>query len=330
MAIRPPAPVAGVAAPSAPASSHATSLPHRAPGRAVPPLGHERAAPAPRGWLALLWPALRRDRAAAAGAVLLLAMVLAVALGPLVYHQSPTLLDPAQRLQGPSQLHPLGTDQVGRDLLARLLYGGRLSLGSALPAVAGLVLIGLAAGAVAGYAGGVVDALITIVVDTVLALPGLVLSLAIAGTLGPSLRNTLLAVLLVGWAGHARLFRGAVLAAREWEYVVAARAAGAGNARIILRHILPNIIGPIVVVATLDLGHVILTISSLSFLGLGVQPPAPEWGVMLSDARTSMELAPQLVLLPAACILLVVLATNLLGDALRDALDPRSSRDSQP
>jgi ABC-type dipeptide/oligopeptide/nickel transport system permease subunit len=163
-----------------------------------------------------------------------------------------------------------------------------------------------------------------VVVDTVLALPGLVLSLAIAGTLGPSLANTLLAVLLVGWAGHARLFRGAVLAAREWEYVTAARAAGAGAARIVLRHILPNIIGPIVVVATLDVGHVILTISSLSFLGLGVQPPTPEWGVMLADARPSLDRAPQLVVLPALCILMVVMGANLLGDGLRDALDPRT------
>ncbi|MGH2371249.1 MAG: ABC transporter permease, partial [Chloroflexota bacterium] len=219
-----------------------------------------------------------------------------------------------------------GTDQVGRDVLARLLYGGRISLGSAIPAVAGLVLLGLCLGALAGYAGGIVDGLISVVVDVVLALPGLVLSLAIAGTLGPSLQNTLLAVLLVGWAGHARLFRGAVLAAREWEYVLAARAAGAGNTRIVLRHILPNIIGPIVVVATLDIGQVILTISSLSFLGLGVQPPTPEWGVMLADARTSIDHAPQLIILPAVCILLVVLASNLVGDGLRDALDPRTRR----
>jgi peptide/nickel transport system permease protein len=264
-----------------------------------------------------------------AGGVLLLAIIVAVLLGPLVVPYSPTALDPSQRLQGPSREHLLGTDQVGRDLLARLLYGGRVSLGSALPAVLGLVLLGLVVGAVAGYAGGLVDGIIAVVIDTVLALPGLVLSLAIAGTLGPSLRNTLLAVLLVGWAGHARLFRGAVLAAREWEYVVAARAAGAGNVRIVARHILPNIIGPIIVVATLDIGFVILTISSLSFLGLGVQPPTPEWGVMLSDARTSLDLAPQLVVLPALCILLVVLAANLLGDGLRDALDPRKVMSSR-
>jgi peptide/nickel transport system permease protein len=268
--------------------------------------------------------ALRRDRTALAGGVLLLGICLAVLIGPLLVPYSPTALDPAQRLQGPSRLHLLGTDQVGRDLLTRLLYGGRVSLGSALPAVAGLVLIGLVVGAVAGYAGGIVDGCIAVVVDTVLAQPGLVLSLAIAGMLGPSLRNTLLAVLLVGWAGHARLFRSSVLAAREWEYVVAARAAGAGNVRIVVRHILPNIVGPIVVVATLDIGHVILTIASLSFLGLGIQPPTPEWGVMLSDARTSLDLAPQLVVLPAVCILVVVLAANLLGDGLRDALDPRT------
>ena len=269
---------------------------------------------------------LTRDRTALAGGLLLLLIGLAVVFGPMLTPYSPTDLDPSQRLQGPSRQHPLGTDQVGRDLLTRLLYGGRISLGSALPAVLGLVLIGLVAGAIAGYSGGLVDGVIAAVVDTVLALPGLVLSLAIAGTLGPSLGNTLLAVLLVGWAGHARLFRSAVLAAREWEYVVAARAAGAGNLRIVGRHILPNIVGPIVVVATLDIGHVILTISSLSFLGLGVQPPTPEWGVMLSDARTSLDLAPQLAILPATCILLTVMAANLLGDGLRDALDPRMRR----
>lgn len=277
-------------------------------------------------WASTVWTALRRDRAAGLGALLLLIIVLAVTFAPLLARHDPITLDPSMRLLGPSWDHPLGTDQIGRDLLARLLYGGRLSLGSALPAVTALVLIGLVVGAVAGYIGGLVDGLVAVVVDTVLALPGLVLSLAIAGTLGPSLQNTLLAVLLVGWASHARLFRGALLAAREWEYVVAARACGASNVRIVVRHILPNIVGPIVVVATLDIGHVILTISSLSFLGLGVQPPTPEWGVMLADARTHLDAAPQLVLLPAVCILLVVLAANLMGDGLRDALDPRTRR----
>ncbi len=267
---------------------------------------------------------LRADRAALAGLILLGLFVAIAIAAPLLAPHDPLAIHLSDKLQGPSAHYPLGTDQLGRDLASRLIYGARATLGSAIPTTIGLLLFGLAIGISAGYLGGWVDRVAVGSIDVLLALPRLILSLALVGFLGPSLQSLLIAIIAVGWADHARIFRAATLAAREWEFVLAARALGASNLRIMARHILPNIIGPIIVLATLDLGHIILMISSLSFLGLGIQPPTPEWGAMLNDARTYLEQAPHLVLLPGLCILLSVLACNLLGDGLRAALDPRS------
>jgi len=274
------------------------------------------------------WRAARRvllaDRAALAGLILLGLFVAIAIAAPFLAPYDPLAIHLSDKLQGPSARYPLGTDQLGRDLASRLIYGTRSTLGSAIPTTIGLLLIGLVIGTTAGYLGGWVDRVVVGSVDVLLALPRLILSLTLVGFLGPSLQSLLIAIIAVGWADHARIFRAATLAAREWEFVLAARALGASDLRIMARHILPNVIGPIVVLATLDLGHIILMISSLSFLGLGIQPPTPEWGAMLNDARTYLEHAPHLVLLPGLCILLSVLACNLLGDGLRAALDPRS------
>lgn len=186
--------------------------------------------------------------------------------------------------------------------------------------------ISIFVGTVSGYTGGWVDNLVMRLIDILMAFPGLILALAIAGMLGPSIMNLMLALAAVQWVAYARIIRGMVLSIKETEYVLAARACGTTDAKIIIRHILPNIISPLTVLATLDMGHLILTISGLSFLGLGAQPPVPEWGAMLNDGRPYMQAAPQLMLYPGMAILLVVLAFNLLGDGLRDVFDPKNTR----
>jgi peptide/nickel transport system permease protein len=259
--------------------------------------------------------------------VLGLGIVLAVLAGalaaPLLAPHDPTAVSLEHRLLGASGQFPLGTDHLGRDELSRLLYGARTTLGAALVVLAVVMGIAIAVGTVSGYFGGWLDSLLMGLVDLLLAFPGLVLAVAIAGTLGPGLLNLLVAMAAVWWAGYARLIRGMVLAARQREYVEAARAAGASHRRIMALHIWPNILGPVVVLVTLDLGWIVLGISGLSFLGLGAQPPTPEWGAMLNDARPFLQTAPRLLLAPGAAIALVVLGFNLLGDGLRDLLDPR-------
>jgi peptide/nickel transport system permease protein len=269
---------------------------------------------------------LLREPASLLGLGLVLAALAGALLAPWLAPYDPTAVDLERRLQGPSGLHPLGTDHLGRDELSRLLHGGRTTLGAALVVLAAVMGIALAVGAVSGYWGGWLDSLLMALVDLLLAFPGLVLAVAIAGTLGPSFLNLLAALAAVWWAGYARLVRGMVLAARQREYVEAARAMGAGPLRIMVTHIWPNIMGPVAVLATLDLGWIILGISGLSFLGLGAQPPTPEWGAMLNDARPFLQSSPRLLLAPGAAIVLAVLGFNLLGDGLRDLLDPRLRR----
>ena len=225
-----------------------------------------------------------------------------------------------------SSAFPLGTDHLGRDELSRLLYGARTTLGTASVVLALVMIIALTVGALSGYYGGWLDTILMGVVDLLLAFPGLILAVAIAGTLGPSLINVLIAMAAVWWAGYARLIRGMVLSMRKREFVEAARAIGASDTRIIINHIARNILGPFVVLATLDMGSIILGIAGLNFLGLGAQPPTPEWGAMLNDARPFLQSAPQLLLYPGAGIVLVVLGFNLLGDGLRDMLDPTAYR----
>jgi peptide/nickel transport system permease protein len=254
---------------------------------------------------------------------MLAAFALAAVAAPWLTAYDPAAANPALRLAPPSLAHPLGTDNLGRDLLSRLLFGSRWSLGTAAIATALIMTIGLAIGAVAGYYGGVVDDLIVLVIDVLLAFPSLVLALAIAGTLGPGIVNVMIGLVSVWWVGYARVVRGLVLAVRERQFVEAARCLGAADRRVLLRHVLPNVLPPVVVLATLEMGGLILAISGLSFLGLGAQPPTPEWGAMLNDGRAFLLGAPVLMIYPGLAISLVVIGFNLLGDGLRDVLDPR-------
>lgn len=268
---------------------------------------------------------LMQDRLALLGLVIILAVVAVAVFAPYLAPNDPVRVDLTQRLAPPSAQYPLGTDHLGRCLLSRLIYGARVSLTTAALALSAITLISIPLGTLAGYCGGWVDNAIMRVVDVLLAFPGLILALVIAGTLGPGLLNVMLALSLVWWVGYARVIRGMVLAVKEKEFVLAARACGTSELGIIVRHILPNVLSPVIVLATLDMGKLILAISGLSFLGLGAQPPTPEWGAMLNDGRPYMQVAPQLMIYPGLCIMTVVLAFNLLGDGLRDALDPRGT-----
>ena len=246
----------------------------------------------------------------------------AALLAPLLAPQGPTLVDLERRLASPDRHFWLGADHLGRDVLSRVLYGARTTLGAAGLTLSVIMVIAVLVGILAGYHGGWLDTMLMALADLLLAFPALVLALAIAGTLGPSLLNVMMAVALVWWAGYARLIRGMVLSVRQREFVEAARAVGAGDWRIMVHHVLRNILGPMVVLVTLDMGLIILGLSGLSFLGLGSQPPTPEWGAMLNDGRPFLQSAPRLMLYPGAAICLVVLGFNLLGDGLRDLLDP--------
>jgi peptide/nickel transport system permease protein len=219
--------------------------------------------------------------------------------------------------------HPLGTDHLGRDILSRILYGGRISLGVGLSAVTLSCLIGVTLGLLAGFHGGRTDALIMRVVDVFLAIPYILLAMGVVFALGPSLLNVILVMAVTRWVQFARIVRADVLSIREREFVSGARARGSRSARLLLRHVLPNALTPIIVVATLELAFMIIYESALSFLGLGVQPPTPTWGWMLSDGRNYVATAWWLATFPGLAIMLTVLAVNLLGDWLRDTLDPR-------
>ncbi|MDN5362195.1 MAG: peptide/nickel transport system permease protein [Moorella sp. (in: firmicutes)] len=268
---------------------------------------------------------LLQDRLALLGLVIILAVMAVAVFAPYIAPNDPTKVDLQHRLAPPGAQYPLGTDHLGRCLLSRLIYGARASLSTAALALWAIMLIGIPLGTLAGYCGGWVDNLIMRLVDILLAFPGLILALVIAGTLGPGLLNVMLALSAVWWVGYARLIRGMVLAVKEKEFILAARACGTSELGIIARHILPNVLSPVIVLATLDMGKLILAISGLSFLGLGAQPPAPEWGAMLSDGRPYMQVAPQMMVYPGFAIMTVALAFNLLGDGLRDALDPRGN-----
>ncbi len=260
------------------------------------------------------------------GAAGLLAVLIAGALlAPWVSPVPPDLLDLPGGLEGPSLAHPLGQDRLGQDVLAGLLYGGRVSLAVGLLVVGVSLAVGTLVGFVSGYAGGWVDEAFMRVVDVLLAFPGILLAIALTGILGPSLGNVVFALSLLGWVGFARLVRGEVLALRHREFVVAARVLGAGVPRIALRHVLPNLAGPLAVQATFSVAGTILAESSLSFLGLGPQG-VPTWGAMLSQGVDYLLFAPHLALFPGLAIMGTVLGINVLGDALRDRLDPRRAR----
>jgi ABC-type dipeptide/oligopeptide/nickel transport system permease subunit len=267
-----------------------------------------------------------RDPAAALGLAIVTTATIAALAAPVLAPHDPTAINLEHRILSPSSAFPLGSDHLGRDELSRMLYGARTTLGTASVVLAVVMIIAVTVGAFSGYYGGWVDTFFMGLVDLLLAFPGLILAVAIAGTLGPSLINVLIAMAAVWWAGYARLIRGMVLSVRQREFVEAAKAIGASDKRIIVCHIARNILGPFVVLATLDMGSIILGISGLNFLGLGAQPPTPEWGAMLNDARPFLQSAPQLLLYPGVAIVLVVLGFNLLGDGLRDVLDPTAYR----
>lgn len=275
----------------------------------------------------LTWEALqrlRRDRMAVAGAGFLLFAITVSLLAPVLAPQDPTQTNLAQRLAPlGTPGHLLGTDELGRDLLSRLIWGGRVSLLVGFSAVIVAMAFGVLVGLVAGYFGGWVDSLIMRLIDILMAFPAILLAIAIVASLGPGLRNAMLAVSIVGIPYYARIIRGSVLSLREQEFIHAARVIGVPDLQILTRHVLPNCISPLIVAATLDVGWMIMAAAGLSFLGLGAQPPTAEWGVMLSDGRQFIRVAPHLSVLPGAVIFLVVLALNFLGDGLRDALDPR-------
>lgn len=238
----------------------------------------------------------------------------------------PLKQDTKQRLQAPGAAHWLGTDQLGRDVMSRVLYGARISLRVGLVVTAISLVVGAVVGLVAGLLGGLWDDILMRTTDIFLAFPGLILAMAISAALGPNLTNVMIAVAAVSWPGYARLLRAQVLAVKNLEFVDAARSLGASTPRIAWQHLLPNSIAPLLVQASFDIGSAILVAAGLSFIGFGAQPPTPEWGAMVSETRNFINEAPWASSAPAIAILLTVLAFNLLGDGLRDILDPRGNR----
>ena len=267
---------------------------------------------------------LRQSPAGRWGLALSLLLILLALAAPWLVPADPTAQHLAVRLAGPSAAHWMGTDELGRDVLSRVLFGARISMLVGVSVVLGAGIIGFAIGAVAGYCGGWFDRLVNIVlINAFLSFPGILLAIAFAAFLGPGVSKVILALVVTGWAGYARLARAQILQAKEMEYVLAARSLGASPVRILVRHLMPNILQPVLIQATIGMAGAILAESTLSFLGVGVLAPMPSWGAMLNDARGHLFDAPHLVLFPALAIMTAVLAFNLLGDALRDWLDPR-------
>lgn len=251
-------------------------------------------------------------------------IILLTLLGPTIVPNDPLTVEMSERLKGPSFEYPLGTDHMGRCIFSRLVVGSQITLGISGLVIISVTLIGVPIGLIAGYLGGRVDSVLMRMVDGFGALPEFILAIAISGFLGPSLFNVMLAILLVKWINYARVVRSIVLSEREKEYVLIARVSGCSTSTILRRHLLPQIISPIMVLASLDIGKIILIISSLSYLGLGAQPPTPEWGAMLNDGRAYFQTVPELMIYPGVAIMLVVISCNLIGDGLRDMLDVRS------
>jgi peptide/nickel transport system permease protein len=260
------------------------------------------------------------------GSAIVVITAVAAIIGPVLEPFDPSAQELALRLAGPTLTHPFGLDELGRDILARVLAGARISFAVGLAVVSISATVGTTLGAIAGYFGGAIDDLISRIIDILLAFPGLLLAIALVAVLGPSLVNVLLALTVIGWVGYARLVRGQVLRAREFEYVQAARALGAGTPRLLWRHVIPSAIPAVVVQATLGMAGAIIGEAALSFLGLGVQPPTPSWGTMLNGGRAHLLDAPHLTLFPGIAIALLVLGFNFVGDGLRDLADPKQAR----
>jgi len=271
----------------------------------------------------VFWKRFRKHKGAVLGLALLTTLLIGAILAPVLTPYSPTKMMPRQRLSPPSNQHWLGTDNLGRDLLCRILYGGRISL------LVGFVAVGIGAvfggigGAVGGYFGSWVDTAIMRLMDVLMSVPQLILAVAMVAALGPGLINLMISVGISVLPRYARISRASALSLRETEFVEASRAAGCGHIRIIFQNILPNCMAPLIVYSTLGVAQAILSASTLSFLGLGIQPPSPEWGAMLSAGRDYLRTAPWIMIFPGIFIVVVVLSLNLVGDGLRDALDPK-------
>ena len=267
----------------------------------------------------------KRQPLAALGVALLVLFAVCALFAPWLAPQDPAQLDLTGRLMGPSWAHWFGTDELGRDILSRTLFGTRISLIVAVSVVGLSLAVGLVAGGLAGFYGGWTDTVVNVyVTNAFMALPGILLAIAFVAFMGPGLGNVILALAISGWVGYARLVRGQVMAVKEREFVEAARALGASDLRLMGRHILPNILQPLIVQAAIGMAGAVLAEATLSFLGLGVPPPAASWGSMLNDARSHLFDSPHMVFFPAMAVMLCVLSFNFIGDTLRDWMDPRT------
>ncbi len=284
--------------------------PNQADGEAISP------------WKEAYWQ-LRKNKLAIVGIIIITFFILIAIFAPLLTNYTYHSISAADRLQGPSAAHWLGTDDLGRDIFTRIVYGARISLMVGFFAVSGALIFGSILGIIAGYYGRWVDMIISRIFDIMLAFPSILLAIAIVAILGPSLQNALIAIAIVNIPIFGRLVRSKVISIRQEEYIMAAKAQGMKNGRILVHHVLPNSVAPIIVQATLSFGTAILEAAALGFLGLGAQAPMPEWGKMLSDSRQFIQSAPWTVLFPGLSIMLVVLGFNMIGDGLRDALDPK-------
>jgi ABC-type dipeptide/oligopeptide/nickel transport system permease subunit len=279
--------------------------------------------PAARSERSRIWRRFVRYRPGLVGLTVIALLAIMAVFAPLIAPHSPSAIDTSLRGASPSGTYLLGNDDIGRDILSRIIYGSRIALIVGLGATAIAVTIGVTIGATAGYFGGRVDFILSRLVDTLMAFPLLALLLTLSAVFGPSLRNVVIVIGLTVWASYARLVRAEVLSLRERDYILAARAIGAGDRRIIFRHIVPNALGPVIVIASLAIGGIIILESALSFLGLGVSRPTASWGTMLSDGREYIRNYPHIAIAPGIAITITVLSFNLVGDGLRDALDPR-------
>lgn len=276
-----------------------------------------------RGYWLSVWLRFREHRVAYVGLFIFLGMIVVVLAGPYLVPFQLDQVSLAERMHGPSSRHWFGTDELGRDTWVRIMHGGRVSLSVGLLVGFSAVLIGGLVGVVAGYVGGLLDNILMRLVDVINTIPRIVLLLVLSKVAGPGLVNIIIILVALEWTSAARLARGAVLSYREQEFVLAAQCLGASRWRIMLRHLLPNSVAPLIVAATLDAGAAIRAETTLSFLGLGIQPPTPSWGNLLTNASTNIFIAPLQVFLPGLFIFFALMSFNLLGDALRDAMDPR-------
>jgi len=270
---------------------------------------------------------LLKNKSAVIGGILILVVIICAIFAEGISPADPYLMDPPNSLQGMSQEHPLGTDQLGRDVLSRIIYGARVSLQVGVVAVGFAMVLGVALGLFAGYYGGAVDLIIMRLVDIFLSFPVILLSIAFVAALGASTFNVMLALAMVGWTSYTRVVRASVLAVKEEEFVLAARTIGASDLRIMITYILPNVLAPVIVMATLGLGTAVISESTLSFLGLGIKPPTASWGNTLNFGLKFVRDAPHLSTFPGLAIMLTVLGFNLLGNGIRDVTDPKLSRD---